>query len=70
MSELENFLKSYGRYIVKQARKILAKKDKNTTGNLSKSLRYKLVKDTDGFSIQFIANKYGKFVSKGVRVQR
>ena len=67
MTKLENYLKSYGRYIVKEARKILQKKDKNTTGNLSKSLRYKLVKDTDGFSIQFIANKYGKFVSKGVR---
>jgi len=64
---LEKFLRSYGKYIVRQARGILNKKDKNVSGDLSKSLRYQLTEESDGFKIQFLARKYGKFVSKGVR---
>ena len=63
---IENYLKSYGKYIVRQARNILKSKGKDTTGKLSKSLRYKVVKNKDGFDIKFLASKYAAFVNKGV----
>lgn len=61
---IEKYLQSYGKYIVRQARRILQKR--NSTGKLSKSLRYKLVKDQDGYDIKFLAAKYGDFIQKGV----
>ena len=63
---IENYLKSYGRYIVRQARKILQQRGKNTTGKLSKSLKYKIVESKEGYDIQFLASKYATFVNKGV----
>ena len=45
---LENYLKSYGKYIVRQAKQILSQKGKNVTGKLSKSLKYKIIKSKDG----------------------
>ena len=63
---IENYLKSYGKYIVRQARGILNKRGKNVTGKLSKSLKYKIVKSKDGYDIQFLASKYAAFVNKGV----
>tara|TARA_Y100001938_G_C8035878_1_gene403291 strand:- start:544 stop:1095 length:552 start_codon:yes stop_codon:yes gene_type:complete len=63
---IEAYLKSYGKYIVKQARKILDQKDKNTTGKLRKSLRYKVIENENGFDIKFYASKYAAFVNKGV----
>ena len=63
---IENYLKSYGKFIVRQARNILKSKGKDTTGKLSKSLRYKVVKNKDGFDIKFLASKYAAFVNKGV----
>ena len=63
---IENYLKSYGKYIVRQARGILNKRGKNVTGKLSKSLRYDIVETKDGYDIQFLASKYAAFVNKGV----
>ena len=63
---LENYLKSYGKYIVRQARGILKKRGKNVTGKLSKSLRYEIVETKKGYDIQFLASKYASFVNKGV----
>ena len=63
---LENYLKSYGKYIVRQARGILKKRGKNVTGKLSKSLRYEIVESKEGYDIQFLASKYAAFVNKGV----
>ena len=63
---IEAYLKSYGKYIVRQARGILSKRRKNVTGKLSKSLKYKIIKDKDGFDIKFLASKYAAFVNKGV----
>lgn len=61
---IEKYLQSYGKYIVRQARRILQKR--NTTGKLSKSLRYKLVKNQDGYDLKFLSAKYGDFIQKGV----
>ena len=63
---IENYLKSYGKYIVRQARGILKSKGKDTTGKLSSSLKYKVTKDKEGFEIKFLASKYAAFVNKGV----
>ena len=63
---IENYLKSYGRYIVRQARKILEQRGKNTTGKLSKSLKYKIEETKEGYDIKFLASKYAAFVNKGV----
>ena len=63
---LENYLKSYGKYIVRQARGILKSKGKDTTGKLSSSLKYKVTKEKEGFEIKFLASKYAAFVNKGV----
>ncbi len=63
---IENYLKSYGKYIVRQARGILKSKGKDTTGKLSGSLKYKVTKDKEGFEIKFLASKYASFVNKGV----
>ena len=61
---IENYLKSYGKYIVRQARGILKKH--NASGKLSKSLKYKVIKDSDGFDIKFYASKYSAYINKGV----
>ena len=63
---IENYLKSYGKYIVRQARGILKSKGKDTTGKLSSSLKYKVTKEKEGFEIKFLASKYAAFVNKGV----
>jgi hypothetical protein len=63
---IENYLKSYGKYIVRQAKQILSQKGKNVTGKLSKSLKYKIIKSKDGYDIKFLASKYAAFVNKGV----
>lgn len=61
---IENYLKSYGKYIVRQARGIL--KNHKSSGKLSSSLRYKVVEDKDGFDIKFYASKYAAYINKGV----
>jgi len=61
---VEKYLRSYGKYIVRQARSILA--SRQDTGKLSSSLKYKLTKDKDGYDIKFLAAKYGKYIEKGV----
>ena len=63
---IENYLKSYGKYIVRQAKGILRQKGKDSSGTLINSLDYKVVKDKDGFDIDFYAAEYAKFVAKGV----
>ena len=63
---IENYLKSYGKYIVRQARGILKQRGKDDTGKLSKSLKFKITQDKEGYEIKFLASKYAAFVNKGV----
>tara|TARA_R100001594_G_scaffold11334_3_gene25810 strand:+ start:10910 stop:11470 length:561 start_codon:yes stop_codon:yes gene_type:complete len=63
-NSIEAYLRSYGKYIVRQARQILQKR--TASGKLSKSLKYKLVKDKDGYDLKFLSAKYGDFIQKGV----
>tara|TARA_R100000655_G_scaffold81041_2_gene120459 strand:- start:5545 stop:6147 length:603 start_codon:yes stop_codon:yes gene_type:complete len=63
---LEDYLNSYGKFIVRQARKTIAKKTKGSSGDLKNSLKYKLNFKKQDFSVEFNSNKYGEFVEKGV----
>ena len=62
---LDAYLNSYGKYIVKQGRKIIKKKTKGT-GKLSRSLKYKIDYKKQDFSLEFKSNKYGDLVERGV----
>ena len=61
---IENYLKSYGKYILRQARKILSKR--KATGKLSKSLRAKVEDDKGSLTLRFYASKYADYINKGV----
>ena len=63
-TSLEKYLNSYGGYIVRQAKSIL--KRRNDTGKLSKSLDFKVNTEKGGYSLEFLADEYGKYVGKGV----
>ena len=61
---IEKYLRSYGKYIVRQAKRII--QQKQSSGKLYRSLRYKLKEDLDGFDLKFLSAKYGDFIQKGV----
>jgi hypothetical protein len=63
---IENYLNSFGKYIVKQSRTNLTKGKKNVNKSLYNSINFKITKDNNGFTIQFFMNSYGTFVDKGV----
>ena len=65
-SNVENYLNSLGKYVVKQSRTILTKAKKNVNKDLYNSIKYKVVPDGDGFALQFFMLNYGQFVDKGV----
>ena len=63
-------LKRFGKKVVSDARKVLRKQDKNSTGNLSKSLTYSIsLQDEKIVTITFDAPKapYWQFVNYGVQ---
>tara|TARA_R110000868_G_scaffold409748_1_gene695878 strand:- start:10 stop:555 length:546 start_codon:yes stop_codon:yes gene_type:complete len=61
---IENYLKSYGKYIVRQAKGLL--KFNTATGKLQGSLKHKVEETKDGFELKFLASRYATFVNKGV----
>jgi hypothetical protein len=63
---IERYLNSFGKYIVKQARTNLTKGKKNVSKELYNSLRFEVITDADGFTVQFYMKDYGTFVDKGV----
>tara|TARA_R100000664_G_C2684128_1_gene90880 strand:+ start:43 stop:609 length:567 start_codon:yes stop_codon:yes gene_type:complete len=65
-SNLERYLESFGKYIVKQARTNLTKGKKNVDKNLYNSLSFKVVEDSGGFTLELYMADYGTFVDKGV----
>ena len=65
-ANIERYLNSFGKYIVKQARTNLTKGKKNVSKGLYNSLSFKIVTDAKGFSIKFYMDFYGTFVDKGV----
>ena len=63
---LEKYLDSFGKYVVKQSRSNLTKSKKNLSKNLYNSISYKVTKNSEGFSVQLFMESYGTFVDKGV----
>ncbi len=61
---VEKYLNSYGKYIVRQAKKLL--KFNTATGNLQASLKHKVKETKDGYELKFLASKHAAFLNKGV----
>jgi hypothetical protein len=61
---METALNRFAKDVVANSRKNLAKK--GASGNLSKSLDYKLSIHQNSFSLELLMEDYGKFVDKGV----
>jgi len=64
---IERYLNSFGKYVVKQARTNLTKGKKNVSKSLYNSIKYDFVIEKNGnFSLQFKMDNYGSFIDKGV----
>ena len=64
---LERYLESFGKYIVKQARTNLTKGKKNVSKDLYNSIKFEVETTANGdFTVQFMMDYYGQFVDKGV----
>jgi hypothetical protein len=65
-TNIQRYLESFGKYVVKQSRTILSKKKKNVTKELYNSIKFQVDNNADGMSVKFFMADYGKFVDKGV----
>ena len=66
MKNLENYLDSFGRYIVQQSRSNLTKAKKNVNKDLYNSIKFKVEREGDSISVNFYMLDYGTYVDKGV----
>ena len=64
---VERYLKSYGKFIVRQAKRILKKKKKKASGKLYNSLKFKINKKKGSYSFEFLMSDHGKFINSGVK---
>lgn len=67
LSEMEKLLSEYIEKFLNKAADNLNKTQSVTTGNLLDSLDFQIVSDSNGYTINFTALDYYKFVDKGVR---
>jgi len=61
---IERYLNSFGKQVVNRAKGNLQKAGKG--GKLEESIRFEVISDADGFTVQFYMSSYGTFVDKGV----
>ena len=66
MKALERYLNSFGKSVVKQSKELLVQDKKVVTGALLNSIKYNIVKTSNGYNVQFSMLDYGKFMDKGV----
>lgn len=66
LKNLENYLNSFGKQVVKDAKSNLSKAGKGG-GDLEKSIKFSVVKNGDLLDVQFSMADYGTFVDKGVK---
>ena len=64
-TNIENYLESFAKQVVLDARKNLAASKGDT--ELSKTIRFKILNTFDGITIQFLMDEYGSYVDKGVK---
>ena len=62
---IERYLNSFGKQVVNRAKGNLQKAKGGGTA-LEGSIKFEVVTDADGFSVQFYMADYGQFVDKGV----
>ena len=62
---VERYLNSFGKQVVNRAKGNLQKAKGGGT-KLESSIKFKIQKDTSGYTVQFFMNSYGTFVDKGV----
>ena len=62
---IERYLNSIGKQVVNRAKGNLQKAKGGGTA-LEGTIRFKVITDADGFSVQFYMSNYGTFVDKGV----
>ena len=67
MSNVLNALDKFGEEVVLNSRKELARKKKNASKSLSKSISYKAKESKNSFELSFSMEDYGKFIDKGVK---
>jgi acyl-CoA-binding protein len=65
MKNVEKYLNSFGRQVVNRAKGNLQKAKGGGT-DLEKSIRFEIVQDAKGFTVNFYMNNYAQFVDKGV----
>lgn len=66
MKNLERYLNSFGKSVVKQSKARLQSSDKVVSGSLLNSIRYEVKQDKDNFVVRFFMAEHGKFIDKGV----
>ena len=62
---IERYLNSFGKQVVNRAKGNL-KKAKGGGTDLEESIRFEVITEGDGFTVQFYMNNYGQFLDKGV----
>ena len=62
---IERYLNSFGKQVVNRAKGGLQKAKGGGT-DLEKSIRFEVITEGDGFTVQFYMNNYGQFLDKGV----
>ena len=64
-ANIERYLNSFGKQVVNRAKGNLQKAKGGGTA-LERSIKFEVVADADGFSVNFYMTNYGAFVDKGV----
>ena len=64
-ANIERYLNSFGKQVVNRAKGNVQKAKGGGTA-LEQSIRFEIVTDNDGFTVQFYMADYGTFVDKGV----
>ena len=67
LEEIREALEKFGSKVISEAKSNLKKANKDSSGRLSNSLKYKLNENEKTFILNFLGEQYGKFIDKGVR---
>ena len=67
LSNVEKELKNFAKYVVTKSRMNLRSSDKNSSGDLSRSLDSDVKVSKNSFQLAFLMEDYGVFQDKGVR---
>jgi hypothetical protein len=64
MEAIQRYLRSFALYVRKEAKANL--KNAGKGGDLEKSIKFRVTKNTEGYQVEFRMLNYGQFVDKGV----